>query len=191
MSSFQEITRHYKKLCSYCENFWKRTADKYPAEISCSPGCAVCCELQSVNLLEAFAIAEYCGRGRKGLGISSVPPLTGFACPFLSDNRCRIYPARPIICRTHGLLLKSRGFRDRIAPSCLFNFTTVDHAAVDDDYALDADIVTMNLAKLNAAFCLLLGDVKKTEERIALRDLASGKIRKTQIKTAGPSRNRH
>jgi len=171
MSSFQEITDHYKKLCGYCENFWKRTADKYPAEITCSPGCAVCCELQSVNLLEAYVIAEYCGRGG-----ASAPPLPGSGCPFLSDNRCRIYPVRPIICRTHGLLLKSREFRDRIAPSCPFNFTTIDHIGVHDDYALDVDIVTMDLVKLNAAFCMLLGDVKKTSERIALRDLASGKI---------------
>jgi len=181
MPDFQKITDHYNKLCRYCENFWKRTADTYPAEITCSPGCAACCELQSVNLLEAYVIAEHCGRSRKGLankclGISSTSPLPGAGCPFLSDNRCRIYPVRPIICRTHGLLLKSREFRDRIAVSCPFNFTTIDHATIVSADTLDIDRITNNLARLNAAFCMLSGDAKKTIDRVALRDLASGKI---------------
>ena len=171
MSSFQEIADSYKKLCNYCETFWNRVAGKFPAEFACAPGCSTCCELQSVNLLEAYVIAGHCGPG-----IPSAPRLPDSGCPFLTNNLCRIYPARPIICRTHGLLLKSREFRDRTAPSCPFNFTTVDHAAIDDGYALDVDMVTMDLAKLNAAFCLLLGDIKKVSERITLRDLASGKI---------------
>jgi Fe-S-cluster containining protein len=171
MSTFQEITGRYKKLCNYCETFWKRVFEKFPAEFSCAPGCSTCCEMQSVNLLEAFVIADHCS-----LGISSAPPRPDSACPFLADNRCRIYTARPIICRTHGLLLKSKEFRDRIAVSCPFNFTTIDLATINDADALDVDTVTAGLAKLNAAFCMLLGDIKKVSERITLRDLASGKI---------------
>ena len=185
MSSFREITGCYNKLCDYCESFWKRTAGKYPAQITCTTGCAVCCELQSVNLLEAYVIAEHCGSG-----VSSAPPLPASGCPFLSDNRWRIYPVRPIICRTHGLVLKSRDFADHLRASCLFNFTTLDYAAIGVAYALDIDRITNNLARLNAAFCILAGDVKKSIERVALRDLASGKIRKTQIKTAGPLQRR-
>ena len=88
-----------------------------------------------------------------------------------------LYPARPLICRTHGILLRSKEFTDRIAVSCPFNFTTIDHATINDADALNVDTITTGLAKLNAAFCLLLGDVKKAKERIALSDLADGKIR--------------
>ena len=42
--------------------------------------------------------------------------------------------------------------------------------------ALDIDMITDNPARLNAAFCMLLGDLKKTKERVALRDLANGGI---------------
>lgn len=185
MSTSQKIINQYKKLRSYCDGFWKQTKDKYPAEIACSPGCSICCELQSVNFLEAFVIAEHRGRGG-----SSAPPPSGTSCPFLSDNRCRIYPVRPLICRTHGLLLRSKEFSGRTAPSCPFNFTSADPAALSDTYALDIDAITAGLAKLNAAFCMLLGGVKKAKERIALRDLASGKIGTYQIKTAGTSRSR-
>jgi uncharacterized protein len=186
MAAFQEITNHYKKLCGYCENFWKRAADKHPAEITCSPGCSTCCELQSVNLLEAYVIAEYCDKA-----ISSLPPRPASGCPFLSDNKCRIYPARPLICRTHGLLLKSKEFADHLRASCPFNFTTLDPAAIGNADTLDIDRITNNLARLNAAFCMLIGDVKKTTGRVALSDLASGKITPARIKTAGASRNRH
>jgi Fe-S-cluster containining protein len=173
MSNFQKIIDRYKKLCNYCDGFWKQTKDKFQAELKCSSGCSTCCELQSVNFLEAYVIAEY-GAGNSSTPIK--PPLPGNACPFLTDDRCRIYPARPLICRTHGLLLRSKEFTDRITVSCPFNFTTLDHAAINDADALDVDTITTGLAKLNAAFCLLLGDVKKAKERIMLSDLASGKI---------------
>jgi Fe-S-cluster containining protein len=175
MSIINEIISNYEKICCYGEKFWKKTKEKYPTGLKCSRGCSACCELQSVNYLEGFVIAEYC----KHHGEPARPPTlspAGTACAFLSNDQCRIYHARPLICRTHGLLLKSRKFSERIVSSCLFNFTAVDHAAIDDDDALDTDIVTLNLAKLNAAFCLYHGNVKKAEKRIALRDLASGKI---------------
>jgi Fe-S-cluster containining protein len=184
MTTPNDILDKYKKTCAYCDAFWKRVFEKFSNQCACKSGCSACCELQSVNLLEAFVIADHCSRDRKGrghkcLGVSSASPRPDNACPFLADNRCRIYPARPIICRTHGLPLKSREFTDRIAVSCPFNFTTLDHTAIDDGYALDTDAVTLDLAKLNAAFCLLLGDVKKANERIALRDLANGKIKRS------------
>jgi uncharacterized protein len=175
ISGLQEVINQYKIFCRYCDGFWEKIQDKFPEEIACSPGCSTCCELQSVNYLEGYVIADYCRHSRKPDRATALSA-SGHACPFLSDNRCRIYPARPIICRTHGLLLKSREFRERVVSSCSFNFTTVDYASIDDEYALGTDTVTMNLAKLNAAFCLLLGEVKKAEKRIALSDLASGKI---------------
>ncbi len=175
MSKLQEIIDSHSKLRDYCDDFWKRIFDKFPEEFVCAAGCSTCCELQSVNVLEAFVIADYCCTQNNLSGRTLIPSPLGGACPFLADNRCRIYPVRPLICRTHGLLLKSREFSDRVALSCPFNFATVDHAAIDDADMLDIDAVTTGLAKLNAAFCMLLGDVKKAKERIALSDLASGK----------------
>jgi Fe-S-cluster containining protein len=172
MATLQEISNHYEKLCNYCDNFWKRTVDEFPDAFACAPGCSTCCELQSVNFLEAYVIAGYVS---DHLRQSVCPPSEG-RCPFLADDRCRTYRVRPLICRTHGLLLRSKEFTDRIAVSCPFNFTDIDHATIDDAYILDVDTVTTGLAKLNAAFCMLLGDVKKTKERVSLSDLASGKI---------------
>ncbi|MGA2507756.1 MAG: YkgJ family cysteine cluster protein [Chitinispirillaceae bacterium] len=172
MSPFLEIIDRYKNICSYCDAFWIRVFKKFSTRFACSPGCSTCCELQSVNFLEAYVIAGYVS---DHLRQSVCPPSDG-RCPFLADDRCRTYRVRPLICRTHGLLLRSKDFTDRIAVSCPFNFTDIDHATIDDAYVLDVDTVTTGLAKLNAAFCMLIGDVKKAKERIALSDLASGKI---------------
>jgi uncharacterized protein len=172
MSTFQIITNRYNTLRDYCDTFWKQVSGKFPTAFACGSGCSTCCELQSINFLEAFIIADRLNGDTRSTG----NPVHGGACPFLTDGRCRIYPARPLICRTHGLLLKSKDFKDRIAVSCPFNFVSIDHAAIADRYALDVDMVTAGLAKLNAAFCLLHGDLKKASERIALVDLAIKKI---------------
>jgi uncharacterized protein len=173
MSKNQEIIDRYNNLRDYCDMFWKQVSSKFPTALACGSGCSTCCELQSVNFLEASVIARYCTDNDVAPIRSPRPHGT---CPFLADGRCRIYPVRPLICRTHGLLLKSKDFKDRIAVSCPFNFAAKDHAAVADRYALDVDTVTAGLAKLNAAFCLLHGDIKKASERIALVDLADKKI---------------
>jgi uncharacterized protein len=172
MPPYKKVAEQYKKITGYCDQFWKQIKDRYPAEISCTVGCSNCCELQSVNYLEAFMIARHMnGRDFSRAG------KTG--CPFLTDSRCRIYGARPLICRTHGLLLKSKEFAGRVAITCPDNFTGIDLATVNDKYALDIDAVTASLARLNAAFCMVLGDLKKVKGRIALSDLASGSINRS------------
>jgi uncharacterized protein len=173
LSKHQGIIDRYNDLRGYCDMFWKQVSGKFPMALACGSGCSTCCELQSVNFLEASVIARYCADNKVAPIRSSRPQST---CPFLTDGRCRIYPVRPLICRTHGLLLKSKDFKDRIAVSCPFNFTSMDYAAVADRDALDVDTVTAGLAKLNAAFCLLHGDIKKASERIALVDLANKNI---------------
>jgi uncharacterized protein len=179
MKKSQQILDQYQKLTAYCDSFWNQTQKQFPDSLACHAGCSICCELTSVNYLEAMNIARYC-ESHNTSPINKTPDQTAEkqdgSCPFCADNRCRIYEARPLICRTHGLLLKSKEFTDRITITCPYNFSDVDLSTIDDASALDIDAVTNGLAKLNAAFCLLTGDIKKTEERVALVDLAGGRI---------------
>ena len=173
VSKLQEILRRYKELCGYCDGFWDRVFNKFPDAFACAPGCSTCCELPSVNYLEAFIIA---GKTRNNKIIRAAAGAGG-PCPFLDNDRRSIYQSRPLICRTHGLLLKSEEYSYSMTISCPFNFTDTDLDTIDPSLVLEIDTVSNNLARLNAAFCLLHGgSVKKAGERIPLRDLASGKV---------------
>jgi Fe-S-cluster containining protein len=172
MATVHDILVQYAKLCAWCDSFWNRTAAGLRHHIACGSGCAVCCELPSVNYLESFVIARRIAAApRPAGGTGAAAP--GGPCPFLADNRCSIYAERPVICRTHGLPLKGKSFAPKISISCPYNFTGIDPDSIDSAFVLDIENVSDNLARLNAAFCMLLGDVKKSADRIRMADLAN------------------
>jgi Fe-S-cluster containining protein len=178
MASESEIVAQYGTLVDYCSTFWNRVANALPGQFACRKGCCICCELPSVNNLEARLIADYCAeRPETLLKKGSVPPPpTGQdgSCPFITDGACRIYEVRPLICRTHGLLLRGESFREPVTISCPYNFREIDCGSVDTALVLDIEKISDNLARLNAAYCLAHGAIKMTSERIMLRDLAEG-----------------
>lgn len=77
------------------------------AALSCPPGCGICSETTDPECLpiEAELVARYLlARGEWPLhgdrAVASAP--TG-SCPLYSDEaHCRVYPARPVLCRLFG-----------------------------------------------------------------------------------------
>lgn len=168
MKKTEEIFQNYKVLCSYCDNFFQTVMTKYPSFVDCHKGCSDCCELDSVNALEIYSILRF---------LKSQPLLTTKtsdnqkSCALLNENYCMIYPARPLICRTHGLLLKSHEFTQSAMHSRMRNF--IDIADIENDYIFDSDRITSNLVKLNYAFCLTIGKSELSSERFPLKYLLS------------------
>jgi hypothetical protein len=155
-SQINDILDNYRKLCAYCDSVWERVRAAYPGEIACRKGCGICCELQTVNQIEAYAIRFHIAKN----GASSEITNDGNgACPFLSrDQTCSVYIARPVICRTHGLILRSSEFPlSRRASSCPYNFPSVHPNDFPPELTVDVDVVTKNLVNLNLAFCLASG----------------------------------
>ncbi len=68
--------------------------------INCKKGCFSCCK----DNLEVFGIeAEYIRKNQSALLKNNSPASIG-ACAFLDEEGgCRIYDARPFVCRTHGV----------------------------------------------------------------------------------------
>ena len=77
--------------------------------IFCQKGCSICCEkgdyplseLELKYLMQGYVALDYFTKQQVQENFKQI--VKGGACPFLIDNKCSIYPYRPIICRVHGL----------------------------------------------------------------------------------------
>jgi Fe-S-cluster containining protein len=101
-------------------------------------------------------------------GITALEPLASDAavcCPFLLDDRCLVYDARPVICRTHGYPLLVEGKID----FCPRNFAAL--RTIESDFILDLDALNTRLARINIAFTGENGDPRFSRVRIGMRDL--------------------
>ncbi|NLD94104.1 MAG: YkgJ family cysteine cluster protein [Fibrobacter sp.] len=167
MDKIDIIVQQYKKLSDWCSAFWDAVYDKCKGDIACNAGCGICCELQSVNLLEAYIIY-------RALQSCKVTLNNQFneKCVFLVDDTCEIYTVRPLICRTHGLAIKSREFTTPYSITCPYNFNETD-LEKNSSVILDMDMITENSVRLNLAFCTINGLEHFADKRILMRDIAS------------------
>lgn len=128
----------------------------YGARITCRKGCpGNCCRIHlSLFAVEAFALA---------LALRELPPAmvarvrrraastTAFGpCPLLEDGACLMYVARLLICRTHGLPMRSAYRGREIVGCCQKNFS--GPAPVPKDACIDLDPVNRSLAEVNRRF---------------------------------------
>jgi Fe-S-cluster containining protein len=95
--SGEPIFSHIKRCYDFIDRYRKGYIDSFAV---CKPGCAACCKIDvSLTTAEAEYIAIsyrlHMDSGTNQTSSHRTP------CPFLgSDDRCRIYEARPLNCRT-------------------------------------------------------------------------------------------
>jgi uncharacterized protein len=164
MTTIRAILDNYAALCSYCDSFFSSILRLHRSEIRCARGCHGCCELHSVCAIEAHALTAYLsglprrrGARRKGKSL----------CVLLANGECTAYPARPVICRTHGAaLLADTGAT--VFSSCDLNFTSVSPASLPRSHVFDTAAVTGNLMRLNLAFCTAAGAAALSPKRFTI-----------------------
>lgn len=170
MSELDNVLQKYKKLSTWCEQFYERVFNKFSNDIACHAGCDICCELKSVNLIEAYAIVTS--------GVLLRTPVNNGKngkCVFLVDDKCSIYEFRPLICRTHGLAIKSREFTTEYSVTCPYNFNETDPVK-HPEMVLDMDYITENIVRLNHKFCRITHLEHLSSERILFSDLVQKKF---------------
>ncbi|GFE57731.1 YkgJ family cysteine cluster protein [Geobacter sp. AOG1] len=110
--SLSELLKNYRELIGRVDELCAAIGEEFPEEIVCRAGCAGCCRHLTLLPVEAIALA---------VAMYELPPTQADMirdrarksapdgpCPLLMDERCLLYAARPLICRTHGLPLLTR-----------------------------------------------------------------------------------
>ena len=162
------LFERYATLTAYCDQAFAAAFDRYHAQMQCAKGCASCCRLETVAPLEALIITAYL----KDVPLRHAPARDESfpSCALLTDDgMCAIYPARPLICRTHGMVIQYPDQEEWDA--CPLNFTDAPLNQIEPQYVLHAEAVTTNLLRLNLACCMIAGDAEFAGERIRLSDL--------------------
>lgn len=82
---------------------WDRLAEVHGERLRCGMGCFECC----VDEITVFEVEAHYIRNRFGVLLKEGAPHGEGVCAFLDESgRCRIYSARPYVCRTQGLPLR-------------------------------------------------------------------------------------
>jgi len=129
----------------------------YPADIACHKGCECGCRNLSIFPVEALSLslaiwelpAEAAADIRRRAAASSI-----WDCPLLEDQACRLYPFRPIICRTHGFALQTIYKGRRSIGHCRLNFK--NRSLIPDDAIIDLDQIHSSLRTINATIAAQL-----------------------------------
>ncbi len=95
-------------------------------------------------------------------------------CAALDDaGRCRIYEARPLVCRSHGVPVRMTPARGLpVIESCALNFVERGPAAADADCILDQTLVSTMLGLIDREHAAATG--RDAGERRNLADVLAG-----------------
>ena len=150
----------YRELTGRVDAFVARVAARHPADLRCAAGCDGCCRTRlTIAAVEADAIEGWAATlpadARAVIAAAAafeVDP-ADVRCAALDDTgRCRIYEARPLVCRSHGIPIRLRGPRGLpVITACELNFTAAGPGAADPDCVLDQELVSTTLGLIDRA----------------------------------------
>lgn len=163
------LLARFDALCAKVDDFAARVQASHAEEMSCRAGCDGCCRTRlTVTLLEAEAIrralaALAASEPQKRtyvatLAARAVDPANPRCAALDDDGRCVIYAARPLVCRSHGVPIRSRSRKGlSVVQACALNFIARGPAAVAPGDVLDQETLSTVLFALDAALAQVRG----------------------------------
>lgn len=123
------MINRYKKYLELVDIRLGHLFEKQAPFIKCQKGCAYCCkegeyplsELEYVNLMLYYHTlpGEIKGKINRNISLLIKSDRQKFySCPFLIENSCSVYPARPLICRAFGLISYMDDGKNKV-PFCI------------------------------------------------------------------------
>ncbi len=139
--------------------FFDRVAKRYPEDLACSAGCHDCCSAGlTVTPAEAAAIDALLARiapAERTRIAESARSADASGCAALNaEGRCSIYPVRPLVCRSHGVVVRLPPREKGALPvldTCPKNFRERELRSVDTDCVLDQQTLSLLLAAVHAS----------------------------------------
>jgi Fe-S-cluster containining protein len=129
--------------------FFARVVDRHGTDMQCGTGCSDCCHVRlTITGVEAEAIRAHVAglpsQERRNLAESGPPD----GCAALDpQGRCKIYHARPLVCRSHGVPIRLRRGSLPVLQACHRNFL---RTAPDPDCVLDQATLSATLFAVDA-----------------------------------------
>lgn len=157
------------ELTAKVDAFFARVEARHGPDMQCRTGCSDCCHVRlTVTGVEAAAIRDHVAtwpaERRRELGTAGDPG----HCAALdaaggTGGHCRIYAARPLVCRSHGAPIRLRNGSLPVVQACFRNFT---HAEPAPDCVIDQTTLSTLLLAVDR-------DAGGDGSRIALADLVA------------------
>lgn len=140
-----------KDLYTKVADFESRLSSELMSLSQCRKGCSKCCYTDiSVFEVEAANIRNWFNTltdpQKSELHSKWTAPSNEGACPFLHEEACTIYEARPLICRTQGLALSFKEDDQLYADICPLNEKMLDE--LDHKQFLNLDLLNLILSQL-------------------------------------------
>jgi uncharacterized protein len=145
-----ESLRNYRNLVAKVDEKCRRIVSAFPGEIACREGCADCCRHISVFPVEGVALAVAGRENAAFLRERTRAATPGGLCPLLENERCLLYAARPLICRTHGLPIHAIREGRGIVDFCSRNFRRV--SSLPGEAVISVDHLNAALSTINRLF---------------------------------------
>jgi Fe-S-cluster containining protein len=154
----------YQKLIAEVDRRCQRIVGRHRYHIACTKGCAGnCCRIHlSVYPVEAVSLAlalqKLAPAMRRRIQHQALHTTSFGPCPLLEDGACLMYDARAVICRTHGLPVRSEYRGHRTVGFCIKNFR--HPGPIPEEDIIDLAPLNRSLAEANRQFvgqlaCLL------------------------------------
>ncbi len=153
------LLKNYTDLINRVDAHIKQVADSYADQIVCHKGCDSCCRFLTLFPVEAFALSRAfvaLSNTDQAKIVEAIESMEESGegelehCPLLIDKICLLYPARPVICRTHGFPLYMEKDGEGLVDFCPENFKEM--TSLPKDALINLDQLNTLLTAVNKHF---------------------------------------
>ncbi len=165
------ILDNYRQLLNRIDALCSAIQASLGDQIICSEGCSSCCTSITLFPVEAAALRsaleQMPERDAETILDHVDRQRDGERCPLLSNHRCLLYNARPIICRTHGLPIIYTEDNLRKSDCCPLNLNEAE--SVSGASVIDLDKLNQLLVAVNSLY-LSQAEIVETADRISIAE---------------------